>query len=435
MKQGWRGQVAHPHEIARERLFAAIDTRQDELIGLIQQLVRCRSVLGNEAGAQQVVAGYIRQSGVAPDIWDLDASLLERAGAGNSGVPFANRPNVAAVYPGAGTGKSLILNGHIDVVSPEPLDNWTHDPWAAEIVGRRMYGRGAYDMKSGLAVNLFIARLIRDAGIELGADLTVQSVIEEECTGNGALAACFRDETRYRADGVIVSESTNYGYTRAHVGVVWFRVEVLGEAVHAAVSWKGVNAIYKMIPIIQELQALDARLNEASHPAFEGVEHPINLNVGVIQGGDWPSSVAGKCVIECRLSMYPGQTVEKTETHVAAAIERATERDPWLIEHPPALTWYGFHSPGSEIAPDEPLVELLSHYHQEQHNAPLIGHSGTGTNDMRNFIIYAGMPALCYGCNGFGAHEADEWLDLDSLVPTARVLGSFVLDWCGVTGS
>jgi acetylornithine deacetylase len=429
------GNVARSFESARTNLYAAIDERQGELVDLIQQLVRCRSVLGNEAGAQQIVADYIRSSGVKPDLWDLDDSLLERPGAGNSGVPFAGRPNVAAVYPGSGSGKSLILNGHIDVVSPEPIDNWTRDPWGAEIVGRRMYGRGAYDMKSGLAVNLFVARLIRDLGIDLGADLTVQSVIEEECTGNGALAACFRDETRYRADGVIVSESTNYEYIRAHVGVVWFRVEVLGEAVHAAVSWKGVNAIYKMIPIIQELQALDARLNEESHPAFEGIEHPINLNVGVIQGGDWPSSVAGKCVIECRLSMYPGQTVEETEAHVAAAIERATERDPWLVEHPPILSWYGFHSPGSEISPDEPLVQVLSRYHQEEHNQPLIGHSGTGTNDMRNFIVYAGMPALCYGCNGFGAHEADEWLDLDSLVPTARVLGSFILDWCGLSES
>jgi acetylornithine deacetylase len=422
---------------AREQLYRAIEQRQDELVDLIQRLVRCDSVLGNEAGAQQVVADYIRSSGVDPDIWDLDNSLLERPGAGNSFVPFAGRPNVAAVYPGApkGSGKSLILNGHVDVVSPEPLDNWHYDPWAAEIVGRRMYGRGAYDMKSGLAVNLFLARLIRDLGIPLGADLTVQSVIEEECTGNGALAACFRDEERYRADGVIVSESTNYGYIQAHVGVVWFRIEVLGEAVHAAISWKGVNAIYKMIPIIQELQALDARLNETTHPAYEGIEHPINLNVGVIQGGDWPSNVAGKCVIECRLSMYPGQTVEETERQVAEAVERATERDPWLVEHPPVLTWYGFHSPGSVIAPDEALVQTLSRYHLEEHNRPLIGHSGTGTNDMRNFIVYAGMPALCYGCNGFGAHEADEWLDLDSLVPTARVLGSFILDWCGVCES
>jgi acetylornithine deacetylase len=416
----------------RERLFAAIAEREGELVDLIQRMVRCDSILGNEAGVQEVVADYIRGSGVEPDIWDIPNELLERRGAGNSGVPFAGRPNVAATYPGAGGGRSLILNGHVDVVSPEPLANWQHDPWGAEIIGRRMYGRGAYDMKCGAAINIFLARLIRELGIELDGDLIVQSVIEEECTGNGALSACFRDDSRYRADAVIVTESTNRTYTAAHVGVIWFRVDVIGEAVHAAVAWKGVNGIYRMIPIIQELQALDNRLNEQTHPLFEGIEHPINLNIGAIRGGDWPSSVAGNCTIECRLSFYPGQTVEETRAAVLDAIDRATERDPWLVEHPPVVTWYGFQSEGSVIEADEPIVQLLKAQHATVYNEDLLPHSGTGTNDMRNFSVYSGMPALCYGCNGFGAHEANEWLDLDSLVPTAQVLAGTILEWCGV---
>ena len=186
-------------ETARERLFAEIDRREGELIELIQQLVRCKSTLGNEAEPQQIIADYIRESGVEPDVWDLNDAVLALPGAGNSGVPFAGRPNVAAVYPGVGNGRSLILNGHIDVVSSEPDTNWTRDPWAASIEGRRMYGRGAYDMKCGTALNVFLARLIRDLDIQLGGDLIVESIIEEECTGNGALAACFRDGAIRRA--------------------------------------------------------------------------------------------------------------------------------------------------------------------------------------------------------------------------------------------
>ncbi len=309
-------------DTARERLFAEIDRREDELVALIQRLVRSRSMLGNEAEAQGIVADYIRASGVEPDVWDIDAAMLELPGAGDSGVPFAGRPNVAAVYHGAGGGRSLILNGHVDVVSPEPLENWTRDPWAAAIEGRRMYGRGAYDMKSGLAVNLFVARLIHELGIELGGDLTIQSVIEEECTGNGALAACFRDgasSTRYRADAALIAESTDERYIAAHVGVIWFRVTVIGESAHAMVAWQGVNAIERMMPIIEELRALDAELNREVHPDYAGVEHPINLNVGVIRGGDWPSNVAGDCTIECRLSMFPGVTVEETRARVVEA--------------------------------------------------------------------------------------------------------------------
>ena len=364
--------------------------------------------------------------------------MLELPGAGNSGVPFAGRHNVAATLPGAGGGRSLVLNGHVDVVSPEPLANWTRDPWAAEIVGRRMYGRGAYDMKSGLAVNLFLARLLTELGIQLKGDLSLESVIEEECTGNGTLAARFRDGdtpgTRYRADAALVTESTNQTYTAAHVGVLWFRVEVLGVSAHAAVAWQGVNAIYRMLPVIQELQALDARLNERTHPAFAGVEHPINLNVGVIQGGDWPSNVAGKCAIDCRLSFYPGQTVQETRASILDAIDRAAERDPWLAEHPPVVSWTGFQSPGSVIAPEEPLVQLLSRIYHEEYGEQLEPRSGAGTNDMRYFNVYANMPALCYGMSGHGAHEADEWLDLDSLLPTARIIGALLLGWCGVAG-
>lgn len=424
--------MSHEIAAAQTRLHAEIARREDELVDLIQRMVRCPSTLGNEAGVQQVVAEYMRESGIEPDIWELDERVLGLPGAGDSGVPFEGRPNVAAVYPGRGEGRSLILNGHVDVVSPEPLSNWSYDPWAAEIVGRRMYGRGAYDMKCGAAINMFLARCLRDLGIELRGDLTVESVIEEECTGNGTLAACFRDEARYRADAAVVTESTNYTYTAAHVGVIWFRIEVLGQAVHAAVAWKGVNAIYRMIPIVQELQALDAELNLQSHPLFEGIEHPINLNLGVIQGGDWPSNVAGKCAIDCRLSMYPGETVEDTRSRIIAAVDRAVERDAWLSDHPPTISWYGFQSPGSLIIPEEPLARMLSRHHEMEHGTTLPPHSGTGTNDMRYFNVYAGIPALCYGCNGFGAHEADEWLDLDSLLPTARVLGSFILDWCGV---
>ena len=423
-------------EAARERLFAEIDRREGELVELIQRLVRSRSLLGNEAEAQRIVADYIQGSGVKPDVWEIDDALLGLPGAGNSGVPFAGRPNVAAVYPGAGGDRSLILNGHVDVVSPEPLENWTRDPWAATIEGRRMYGRGAYDMKSGLAVNLFVARLIHELGIELAGDLTVESVIEEECTGNGALAACFRDgadSSRYRADAALIAESTDEKYIAAHVGVIWFQVTVIGESTHAMVAWQGINAIYRMMPIIEELRALDAELNEEVHPDYAGVEHPINLNVGVIRGGDWPSSVAGDCTIECRLSMFPGATVEQTRERVVQAIDRAVERDGWLSEHPPTVEWYGFQSPGSTIAPEEEILQVLARHHLTLRGNALQPTYGAGTTDMRNFIVYAGMPAFCYGCSGFGAHAADEWLDLDSLVPTARVIGATVLDWCGVS--
>lgn len=409
-----------------ERLWNEIDARGDELVELVADLVRFPSVLGQEAPAQHFIAGHLRETGLETDVWELDESLKELDEAGDSGVPFAGRPNVAATAKGSGGWRSLILNGHIDVVSPEPLSDWTHDPWAADIVDGKMYGRGALDMKSGVALNLFLPRLLRDLGIGLKGDLIVQSVIEEECTGNGALAASLR----YKADAAVVTEPSGGRFTSAHVGVMWFRVQVAGRAAHAAVAPTGVNAISKMASIIHALEALDQKMNETSHPAYEGHDHPINLNIGVIQGGDWPSTVPGSCELHCRLSFFPGRTVREIRAEVEAAIGAAAKQDPWLRENPPVITYDGFQSRGSIVSPDAPPVLMLGDWHQRITGEEMRMQAQTGTNDMRYFN-FQGIPAGCYGASGAGAHSADEWLEVASLNRAAKVLGAFLLDWCG----
>ena len=412
---------------AVDRLWTEIDRREDELIETVSELVRRPSPLGEEAEAQVFVANHLRESDLDVDAWDLDEAVKSRPNAGDSGIPFPGRPNVAGTVAGAGGGRSLILNGHIDVVSPEPVSAWSFDPWQATVEGDRMYGRGAYDMKSGVALNLMMPRLLRDLGVQLAGDLIVQSVIEEECTGNGALDAARRS----KADAAIVTEPTGGLFTHAHVGVLWFRIGIVGKAWHAMQAWEGVNAITKAIPIMQALQDLDARLNEQTHPAFAGIEHPINLNIGVIQGGDWPSTVPGACELHCRLSCYPGQTVAETRREIETAVAGAIAGDSWFAQHPPTIVWDGFQSAGSVVSRDEPAVKLLGQWHERVFGGPMELRAGTGINDMRYFN-FAHIPAGCYGALGGNGHAADEWLDLRSLAPTAKVLGAFVLEWCGV---
>jgi acetylornithine deacetylase len=282
-------------------------------------------------------------------------------------------------------------------------------------------------MKSGVALNLFLPCLLRDLGIQLKGDVIVQSVIEEECTGNGALDASLR----YRADAALVTEPTGGSFTSAHVGVLWFRVAVEGVSWHAMQAWKGVNAIVKTVPIIEALQRLDARLNEQTHPAFAGIEHPINLNIGVIEGGDWPSTVPGHCELHCRLSLYPGQSVAETRAAIEAAIAEAAAADPWLRGHPPVVTYDGFQSAGSVVSMDEPWVRMLAKWRQRVMGGPMEERIGTGINDMRYFN-FVGIPSGCFGAGGAGGHAADEWLDIASMVPTAKTIGAFMLEWCGV---
>jgi acetylornithine deacetylase len=412
---------------ATNRLWAAIDERQDELVETVAELVRRPSLLGQEAEAQAFVAGHLAKSDLETESWDLDDSLKSLPNAGDSRVSFAGRPNVTGTRKGEGGGRSLILNGHIDVVSPEPVAAWTHDPWAAEIFGDRMYGRGAFDMKSGVALNLFLPRLLRDLQIPLAGDLGAHSVIEEECTGNGALAASLRQT----ADAAIVTEPGCGTYTRAHLGVIWFRVAVTGRSTHVAHAWQGVNAIVKTVPVIRALQKLNDDLNTQVHPVWEGIKHPINLNVGVIHGGDWPSTVPGACELHCRTSFFPGTPVAEMSAKIEEAVASSCFEDVWLFKHPPVVTYDGFRTDGVIVSVDEPVVQSLAAAHQLATGTDLKPSIATAVNDMR-YYVFNGVPAVTYGACGGNAHAADEWLDLTSMAPAAKALGAFILDWCGV---
>lgn len=379
---------------------------------------------------QAHVAGHLMESGQEVESWALPESTKRQPNAGESNVPFTGRPNVTGRRAGAGGGRSLIMNGHVDVVSAEPVAAWSHDPWDAEIVGDRMYGRGAYDMKSGVALNLFLSRLLHDLDLPLRGDFTIHSVIEEECTGNGALAASLRD----RADACIVTEPHFGDYTQAHLGVIWFRVRITGKSAHAGHAWQGVNAIVKAAPIVLALRDLDEAMNAHVHPLWEGITHPINLNVGVIQGGDWPSTVPGACELHCRTSFFPDMSKEQLKARIAEAVGAAADRDPWLKEHPPEIVFDGFQTDGVILDKNEPFLKVLGNASETVLKRPMPGRIATAVNDMR-YYIFQGVPGTCYGATGGNAHAADEWLDLTSMTPAAKVLAKFIVDWCGVADS
>lgn len=412
---------------AKAALWDAIAERNDELIEIVAELVRRPSELGQEALVQEYVADHLRGSEAAVEIWDLDESIHAQPNAGNSGVPFPGRPNVTGKVAGEGGGKSLILNGHVDVVSPEPVDQWTHDPWGAELIGDRMYGRGAYDMKSGVAANLFLPRLLNDLGIRLGGDLTIHSVIEEECTGNGSLAASLRD----RADAALVTESTGRNVPSGHLGVIWFRIGITGRSAHAGWATQGVNAIVKSVPIIQAMHQLDADLNANVHPMYEGIDHPINLNIGVMRSGDWPSTVPGEAEIRCRVSFFPDMSRDEMHRTIETRVFEACAGDPWFEEHPPTIRYDGFDTDGCVIDLGDPFFRALEEASLDATDFPLNPGAKTAVNDMR-YYLFQGVPSTCYGAEGGNAHGVDEWLDLPSMPRLARTMASLLVDWCGV---
>jgi acetylornithine deacetylase len=416
-----------------ERVGAAVDANWEREIAFLRGLVTRRSTLGDEALVQRFVAAELGDLGLEVDTWDVDpASLARLPGHGPVEWSFAGRPNVGARWAGAGGGgRSLVFQGHIDVVPATPEHHWTRDPWGAEVAEGRMWGRGAADMKAGVAAMVYAVRALREAGVRLRGDVSLVTVIEEECTGNGALSALARG---YTGDAAIIPEPFGDQALQAQVGVLWARITVRGHGGHAERASEVQNAIAKAARVIDAVGALEAAANrdELRHPQFEDVAHPLNYNVGVVRGGDWPSTVPEECVLEVRLGTYPGEHLPDVQARFRTALTESLRDDPWLAEHPPEVTFYAFQADGFVIARDAPIMRTLAGAHHELTGGELGFLSFTGTTDARFFNLYYNVPATCYGPLGGNLHAPDEWVDLESVRQVTKVLAATALEWCGV---
>src|SRR5919199_1714192 len=228
---------------------------------------------------------------------------------------------------------------------------WRTPAWEAVRDGEWLHGRGAGDMKAGLAAVVGAVRALRALGARPAAPVHLQSVVEEECTGHGALALVLAGAA---ADGAVVVEPTGGAVWTGQVGVLWFDVRILGRPAHAGWASEAGNAIEGSFPVIEALRGLEAQLNAERVAPFEAHAHPINLNVGVISGGDWPSTVAGEAVTRFRLGLYPGQRVEALRERVEATVEAASAGLP--PGYTAEVTYDGFACEGYALAGDEAIV-------------------------------------------------------------------------------
>jgi acetylornithine deacetylase len=358
-------------------------------------------------------------------VFDVDAARMSLLpGWGPTGLEYAGRPDVVAVIRGTGGGRSLILNAHVDAVAPGPAELWERDAWSAEIVGDRLYGRGSWDDKAGVATLIWLVEALRDAGSRLAGDLIVESVIEEEISGNGTLACA---ERGYRADAAIVIDGRGPGSAViAHGGQLWFRVTARGRSAAAVESRLGVNAIELLLPVIEHLHALEADLARDAAAPFDALEHPAQLNVGVVAGGVTPTTVPGIASIDCHLAFSAPHTLEQVKFAVAETVARAGAAvtvDFLSLQVPP------FVAPESEAL----LVAL------DRAQRPIIGTSLerrtiAGFGDLRHFQRAGATPCCLYGVTaGNAPHAPNEWVDLEPLPRAARILAAFVCDWCGIT--
>jgi len=418
----------------QKEILREIDRTADELFAMIQELVRIPSVVGEEGRAQEWVFNLYKTLGLeAVKFVPRKEDLLQHPAYFEIGFPYnESRPNVIGICRGKGNGRSLLLNGHIDVVSPEPLEAWYEGgPWSGKIEGGRLYGRGSADMKSGLLANFFALRTLLILGLKPKGTVLLQSVIEEEAGGCGGTLACL--QAGYKADAMIIPEPFDLRIITAHPGIRYFRVKVIGKTAHAGQSHLGVNAIGKLARIYDRLMELDLeRAKRHRNPFFEASSgRSCNLNIGTFKAGDWVSTVAGAAQLEARISYLPEETEQSMRREVEEAVSEVVAKDPWLKEHPPVIEWFGWDAKPWTEDPEIPLIRRFEKVASEVLTfTPEIAASHAGLDT--RFGPYFAMPSFTFGPRGGLLHTSNEYVDLDSVLQTTKVLAAFMADWCEI---
>lgn len=421
----------------RDAILAAVDAAFDAQIAFTQELIRHKSLRGEEASVQDFVQQAMEERGLTVDRWALDpVEIAEHVGAGAIAIPYEGMTNVVGTYtPRVTGGRSLILNGHVDVVPTGPREQWSRSPWEPHVEDGWLYGRGAGDMKAGIGASFFALDAIRAAGLTLTAPFHLQSVVEEESTGNGTLSTIQRG---YTADAVLIPEPEEDMLVRANVGVIWARIRVGGQPTHPRQMTTGFNAIDATVAVVQHLRTLEEEWNaeRAQHAHFEHLDHPINFNIGTIRGGDWPSSVPAWCEIELRASLYPGVTADEAWRQIEARLQvareelEATSPSAYLTAEP-----NGFYSEGYVLEEGSEPERVLGEHHAAVFGSGLETFTTPGYLDSRLFVLYSGIPALVYGPRTEEIHGYDERVELESVRRVTKTMALFIADWCGVTAT
>lgn len=422
------------------RVLEFIDRGKEDIIEDLRKLIGFRTVTPQENESakgedykdfQKFIRSTLEEMGFDVDMWEIDASKLDSFP--GSGVlkdrDLSNMPALAGKLEGSGEGRSLILNGHYDVVPAGIIENWRHPPFDAKIEDNKIIGRGTNDMKGGIAAIIHALKAIQQAGIVLNGDVIVESVPDEEQTSMGTLSCCQRG---YTADAAIIPEPTDMKVLVAVRGSVYGRITVLGRAGHAEMpqpDWTeggAVNAISKAAKIVAALDELTDEWRMSPEKQHKYLDPDIIVPT-IIHGGEWPVTYPEKVEITFG-SMFIPSTKDKIK-EIKAKLKSVADSDPWLKEHPPKLEIDG-ETYGAEVEEDEPIVDTGREALRDLGIEPELRGYGTLTDSI-HLINCLGIPTISIGPDIKTAHMANECVDIDELMNTVKALALCTMRWCG----
>lgn len=414
----------------REKIDRAVEDLREEMLGLLQTLVRVPSLPGKEKGVQDIVAREMSSMGLSLDIWDpVDPALQSHPAYVPSEIPYTGRPNVVGTWKGAGGGKKLIFNGHVDVVPTGEEAKWTHSPWSGDFADGKVYGRGSADMKAGCVVNLMVVKALQKAGVKLKGDVVLESVVDEENGGNGTLACVLRG---YTGDGMVFSEpSGDFALGIAQRGAQFFRLKITGVEGSIEGRYDLVNPIGKALQVYHAVEAYSLmREATVSHPLYDPYyKVKVPLAVCKIHGGEWASTIPSACYLEGSIEALPGEDIERVKAGFKEYIARLGLQDAWFAQHPIEVEWWGLRLESAEVSLDHPLVQAAAReIEQVIGHAPIIG--GGGGCDLRLPVLYGNTPAVIYGPRGGMVHCVDEYVEFEQVLTCTKVLANLAASWC-----
>ena len=422
------------------QITAAIDALAPYMIETLSAFVRAESLSGAEEPAAVFMEQALRELGLEPERIVLDSDLLKDLPLYACPCsPDNGRYNLLARHvPESPTGRSVLFNGHLDVVPTGPEKMWAHPPFSPIVKDGWLYGRGSGDMKAGIVCSMAAFKALQTLGVQPAGTVGFNAVLNEENNGNGTLATIHAlknalGKARLQDfDAAIVPEPFGETMLSAQVGSLWMTIELTGRPAHAAYMTKGVNPIEAAMAIMADLKKLEAEWNAPENrPAlFKDAPHPINFNLGKIEGGEWNASVPCTCTLETRMSFFPHMSRDQAKRIVVECVHTAIARLNSTLEL--NLRFEGQFAPGCEFDLEAPAMRTLAQAHAKITGAEPERIACTACTDARHFRLMTEIPVTCYGPLARDIHGIDESVSLDSMKRVAAAMAQFIVDWCGV---
>ena len=410
---------------------STVNDMREEIILFIQNLVQSPSLANDENDVQEIILNKLDSLQLKAEIIPVNFDFIKDHPAfSDDGFSPDSRINVIGNWNKNMKGKSLILNGHVDVVPTGSKTLWEDSPWSGKIKDDRIYGRGSCDMKAGLASGILAVQVLKTIGFEPNGNVMIQSVVGEESGGCGTLTNIVKG---YKGDAAVILEPTSLKLCPIQSGALTFRLTIPGQATHAAMRWDGISAIEKFNIINQSIIELEKERHSLfSVEYYESPERVAPINIGTIKGGEWHSTVPDSVIVEGRLGVFPGEPVSDARTAFSNHIIKVSNSDPWLKNNPPIIEWFEGQFESGQTDINHSIINHLKEAYNNVNNSNPIIEGVTYGSDLRLFTNHADIPALLFGPGDVRlAHSANEYVEIEEVLTCIKIISNLIINWCG----